>query len=82
MKSVRRQYLFGAIFVAFGIFEAFGKDYLEFALYGTAGLAFIVNAMTFEVKLLPYKKALVILSWTLIITTGVLFLWLLQFKYL
>ena len=82
MKSVRRQYLFGAIFLAFGIFEASGGDYLEFALYGTAGVAFMVNALTFEPKLLPYKKTLVVLSWTLIIATGILFLYLLQFKYL
>jgi hypothetical protein len=82
MKGTSRQYLFGGLFIAFGIYEAIGKDYLEFALYGTAGLAFIVNAMTFEVKLFAYKKPLVILSWTLIFATGILFLYLLQFKYL
>lgn len=82
MKSFNRQYLFGSLFFAFGVFEAFRGDLLEFALYGSAGVAFIVNAMTFEPRLFKYKKPLVIASWLLIISTGILFLYLLQFKYL
>jgi hypothetical protein len=82
MNSQTRQYLFGLIFIGVGIYQAVIKDYLECALYCVAGLAFIVNALTFEAKLFQYKKPLVILSWILIGSSGLLFLYLLQFKYL
>jgi hypothetical protein len=82
MNSQVRQYLFGLIFVGVGIYQMVMKDYLEFSLYAIAGLAFIVNALTFEPKLFSYKKPLVMLSWALIGITGILFLYLLQFKYL
>jgi hypothetical protein len=55
---------------------------LEFALYAVAGLAFVFNGLTLETKLAAYKKPLVITSWILIITTALLFLYLLQFKFL
>jgi hypothetical protein len=50
-------------------------------LYATAGLAFVVNATTFESKLERFRKGLVILSWVLIIATGLLLLYLIQFKW-
>jgi hypothetical protein len=82
MNAQVRQYLFGLIFIGVGIYQLIIKDYLEFSLYVVAGLAFIFNALTFETKLTPYKKPLVAISWILIGATGVLFLYLLQFKYL
>jgi hypothetical protein len=82
MKSRTRQYLFAALFIGFAIYQAVIGDWLEFCLYGVAGLAFIVNTLTFEPKLYPYKKMLVITTWVLIGATGLLFLWMLQFKYL
>lgn len=82
MKSQTRQYLFGLIFIGFAIYQLVVKDYLEFSLYGTAGLAFIFNTLTFETRLLPYKRTLVVITWILIASTGILFLYLLQFKFL
>jgi len=82
MNARTRHYLFGLIFVGVGIYYGVSRDYLELALYGMAGSAFIVNALTMEKKLVSLKKPLVIVSWLLIITTGILFLYLLQFKYL
>jgi hypothetical protein len=82
LNSQTRQYLFGLIFIGVGIYQFVIHDYLEFSLYSVAGLAFIVNALTFEPKLFGYKKPLVILSWLLIGASGLLFLYLLQFKYL
>lgn len=82
MKSLTRQYLFGSIFIGVAIYQMVINDYLEAALYGTAGLAFVVNALTFELKLFSHKKTLVIITWVLIGTTALLFLYLLQFKYL
>ena len=82
MKALTRQYLFGVIFIGVAVYQLVGKDYLEFSLYGVAGLAFVFNALTFEPKLFPYKRFLVITTWVLIITSGLLFLYLLQFKYI
>lgn len=82
MNRSRRQYLFGLIFLAFAVYQSVIRDYLECLLYGVAGLAFIFNAATFEPRFLPYKKFLVITTWILIISTGIIFLYLLQFKYL
>ena len=82
MNSVQRQYLFGLIFIGFGLYQAINNhDYLEFSLYLSAGLAFIANAMTFETKLERHKKTLVLLTWILIISTGILLLYLVQFKW-
>ena len=82
MNALTRQYLFGLIFFGVGIYQATIRDYLEMTLYMVAGLAFIVNAATLQPQLAAYKKILVILSWILIICSGLLFLYLLQFKYL
>jgi hypothetical protein len=82
MNSRTRQYLFGAIFIAVGVYQLVIADYLEFCLYALAGLAFIVNALTLEQRMIHYKKPLVIVSWILIGATGILFLYMLQFKYL
>jgi hypothetical protein len=82
MKSTIRQYLFGLIFLGVAIYQLVIRDYLEFWLYSIAGLAFVFNSLTFEPKLFPYKKILVIITWVLIGTSGALFLYLLQFRYL
>ena len=82
MNSKTSQYVFGIIFLAVGVYQLVINDLLEFSLYGMAGAAFIVNALTMEPRLRSQKKPLVIVSWILIAGTGVLFLYLLQFKYL
>ena len=82
MNGKTRQYLFGLLFLGVGIYQLVINDLLEFSLYGLAGASFIVNALTMEPKLVNYKKPLVILSWALIGATGILFLYMLQFKYL
>ena len=82
MNAKTRQYLFGLIFIGIGIYQLAINDILEFSLYGLAGLAFIVNSLTMEPRFIAYKKPLAIFSWMLIGATGILFLYLLQFKYL
>ena len=82
MNARTRQYLFGLIFLGVGIYQLTINDMLEFTLYALAGLAFIVNALTMEPRLVSYRKPLVIFSWVLIGATGIIFLYLLQFKYL
>ena len=82
MKKLTTQYFFGSLFIAIGIYQLVIKDYLEFYLYALAGVTFIINALSMEPRLESYKKPLVIVSWLLIAGTGILFLWMLQFKYL
>lgn len=82
MNAKSRQYLFGLIFLGVGIYQLTVKDYLEFGLYSLAGTSFIVNSLTMEPRLTSVKKPLVVVSWILIGATGILFLYLLQFKYL
>jgi hypothetical protein len=81
MTAIKRQYLFGLFFVGVALYQLTKPDYLEVLLYVFAGSTFIVNGLTLEPRLAPYKKPLVILSWVLIITTGLLLLYLAQFKW-
>jgi hypothetical protein len=55
---------------------------LEASLYMIAGAAFIFNTAASEPSLSNYKKVIVAITWVLIITAGILFLYLLQFKFL
>jgi len=80
MSSLIRQYIFGAFFIIFGIYQATRKDYLEVALYMMAGAAFIFNSLSKEPRLANFKTALVVITWALIIVAAVLFLYVLQFK--
>ena len=82
MSSVLRQYAFAFIFITVGIFQLVKRDPLEASLYLLAGAAFIFNALAGEPRLLKYKKILAIVTWILIAVVGILFLYLLQFKYL
>lgn len=82
MNARQRQYLFGVIFLGFGIYQLVLKDTLEASLYMIAGAAFIFNTLVSEPGLSNYKKVLVVTTWVLIITAGILFLYLLQFKFL
>lgn len=82
MKPHVRQYLFGLIFIGVGIYQFVIRDYIETALYSLGGLAFIVNTLSLDPKLIRHKKLLAIISWILIISTGLLFLYVIQFKYL
>lgn len=82
MDQKTRQYLFGLIFMGVGIYQFVKKDMLEASLYTAAGLAFIFNTLATEPSLHANKKVLVITTWTLMIIAGILFLYLLQFKFL
>jgi hypothetical protein len=82
MNARTRQYLFGLIFIGVGIYHLVKKDVLEATLYSVAGAAFIFNTLATEPGMFNYKKLLVIITWCLIFTAGILFLYLLQFKFL
>lgn len=80
INSKKLHYFFGSIFIAMAIYQWTIHDMQEFTLYGLAGLAFIINTMAMEPRLSSYKKPLTIFTWLLMIATGILFLYLLQFK--
>ncbi|WP_276368484.1 hypothetical protein [Chryseolinea sp. H1M3-3] len=82
MDSRLRQYLFGLVFFGFGVYEFMKDDPLEASVYLTAGLAFISNNLVSEPRLYAYKKALVAITWALIIAASIIFLYVLQFKFL
>ena len=82
MNAKTRHYVFGAIFFALGIYYFTRPDLLEGFLYTLAGASFVFNTMTLEPRLAEYRKPLVIVTWVLIITTGILFLYLLQSRFL
>jgi hypothetical protein len=82
MNATTRQYLFGAIFLAVGLYHIYRRDYLEASLYLLAGLSFVFNMLASEPKLIAYKKTLVIITWSLMIITALVFLYVLQFKFL
>jgi hypothetical protein len=83
MNSITRQYLFGLIFIGFGLYQVYiKKDMLESLLYALAGTAFILNALTLEPKLIAYKKLLAVVTWILIGATAIFFLYIIQFKFL
>jgi hypothetical protein len=81
VKPDKQQYLFGLLFVGVGLYQFFQNDYLEGTLYMLAALAFVVNALTREPRLLTWKKPLVIFTWVLISVTLILFVYLIQFKF-
>lgn len=77
-----RPYLVSFLFFLVGAYQVYAGDLLEASLYILASLAFAFNSMAAEPKLVTYKKTIVLITWSLIIVTGILFLYLLQFKYL
>lgn len=80
MRSSVRQYIFAAIFIGVGVYQAVRGDQLEFWFYVMAGAAFILNALSLEPRLVAYRKGLIIAAWVLIGATAVFFVYLLQFK--
>jgi len=82
MDSRIRQYLFGLVFFGFGIYEFMKDDPIEASVYLSAGLAFIFNNLVSEPSLQNFRKLLVAITWLLIIAAAIIFLYVLQFKFL
>lgn len=82
MNAKTRHYLFGAMFFGLGIYYFTRPDMLEGFLYTLAGASFVLNTLTLEPRLAEYKKPLVIVTWVFIVSTGILFLYLLQSRFL
>lgn len=80
MNATIRQYGFAIIFLGVGIYQLINRDALEASLYLAGAVAFVLNNLASEPRLVQYKKPLVIATWVMIVSVGVLFLYLLQFK--
>jgi uncharacterized membrane protein HdeD (DUF308 family) len=70
------QYIIGVIMIAFSGYQLTIPEYWEFALYISAGLAFIVMGMIKNEVFPNHKKLMTILSWVLIFIAGFLLLFL------
>jgi hypothetical protein len=81
MNATQRQYLFGIIFFGVGIYYITHRSWFESSLYIVAGLAFVFNALVLEPRLAKHKKPLTVISWILIISTGLLLLYMIQFHW-
>ncbi|MDX1627166.1 MAG: hypothetical protein R3345_00620 [Fulvivirga sp.] len=73
MKGSAMQYLVGAIMIAFSIYQAYMEELWEFALYATAGCAFLTMGLIKNEQYLISKQFMTVLSWVLIIAAAFLF---------
>ena len=80
MKNFNTQYLFSGFFLLVGAYQVYQGNWLEASLYTLAALSFIFNNLASHPKFQHHKKVLVIITWILMIATGLLFIWFLQFK--
>ncbi|HMP98530.1 MAG TPA: hypothetical protein PKC24_02035 [Cyclobacteriaceae bacterium] len=71
------QYLIALAATVFAVFKYTQQDYREFTLYFMLGLAFAVLGLSREEKLKQHKW-LPVLSWILVIATGIAFLYVLR----
>jgi ABC-type branched-subunit amino acid transport system permease subunit len=77
-KSLNLAFAIG--FFILGLYNLYRMDLQEVCLYFLAALAFVFNILASEPTLLRYKKPFTIMTWVLMVVTGLLFLYLLQFK--
>jgi hypothetical protein len=77
-KSLNLAFAIG--FFILGLYNLYRMDLQEVGLYFLAALAFTFNVLASEPKLLRFRKPFTIITWVLMVVTGLLFLYLLQFK--
>jgi len=75
------QYIIGLIMIVFSGYQLTIAEYWEFALYISAGLAFIVMGMNKNEVFPEHKKLMIILSWVFIFIAGFLLLFLARTDY-
>ena len=73
----KTQFLIALASMGFSVFQYIEGDTREFALYFSLGLAFAVLGLSKEDRFKKYEW-LPTLSWLLIITTGIIFLFVLR----
>lgn len=78
MKGAVLQYVVGFIMISFAIYQAYVDELWEFALYATAGSAFVTMGLIKEEKYLVSKSFMTVLSWILIFGAVFLFFFLVR----
>lgn len=78
MKPYIVRYLVGIVFLLLGFFKLSQGIGFEGTLYIIMGFAFIVMGVVNKKVWVKYERLLTILSWVLIITAGLMFLYLIQ----
>lgn len=78
MKGSLIQYLVGVVMLAFSLYQIYIKDFWEFALYATAGSAFVCMGLVKDKVFVRHDKLMTILSWLLIAATVFLFFFLVR----
>lgn len=78
MKPYIIRYLVGIIFLLLGFYKLSEGVGFEGALYIIMGFGFIIMGIVNTRVWIKYEKLLTILSWILIITAGLMFLYLIQ----
>ncbi len=78
MIARNSQYIVGAIMWAFAIFQITRPDYWEFALYATAGSAFITMGLIRNKVFDGQNKFVTLLSWVLILAAVFIFLFMVR----
>ena len=82
LQNLNTQYIFAIIFTGVGVYQIYRADWLEAILYFLAAITFVLNNLASAPKFAQQKKLMVVIIWVLMIVITLLFLWLLQFKYL
>jgi len=79
MKKEFGMVIIGGLLLLFGGYEIYMKDYMEFAMYLAAGVAFISTALSMMPQVNePLKKPLTVISWVTIAMAVFLFFYLVR----
>ncbi len=78
MSAAIIRYVVGGIMILFSVFQAVQQDYWEFAMYATAGLAFITMGLITDDVFPAQRKFMNVISWVFILAAVFLFLFLLR----
>ena len=76
MKGAFSQYLIGVLLIAFSFYQVFLEEYVEFAMYLSAGLGFVMAGLIKDNVFEKQHRLLTILSWGCIFIAGFLLLFL------
>ena len=76
MKGLTTSYLISFLLIIFSFYQFYLKEYVEFAMYLSAGIGFITTGLIKNERLTRHRRWLTILSWVSIFTAGFLLMFL------
>ena len=78
MSAAIIRYIVGGIMILFSVFQILQNDFWEFALYLSAGLAFVTMGLITDDVFPRFRKFMNVISWVFILLAVFLFLFLLR----